>query len=65
MAEIKPSVKQTKKSDIDGINSNVNDNKTKDEQCHLLPFEPKTCRMKNNVHKVGISFLERECAPSL
>ena len=65
MVEIVPSVKKIKKKDIDGINWNVNDNKTKDEQCHLLPFEPKTCRMKNNVQKVGISFLERECAPYL
>ena len=41
MAEIVPSVKIKTKGDMIGIMGIVNDNKTKDEQCHLLHFEHK------------------------
>ena len=41
MAEIVPSVKMKTKGDMIGIMGIVNDNKTKDEQCHLLHFEHK------------------------
>ena len=52
---------KSRKRDMMGILKIINDNKTKDEQCHLLEFEPKMGSGWTGCAKNGdLRFLERE-----